>query len=166
HRDLKPSNVFVLGDKDSERIVKLIDFGVARLREIASVGASLTQTHHLIGSMGYMAPEQFLYAKGAGPQADLYAVGVVVFKMISGRLPVVHRSLEQVIKMKCEQEPPLLSSMPNIVCIRALDEWAARALARDVVRRFQSAREMLDEWWNVVTYIDQDAPLTIDPGGL
>jgi eukaryotic-like serine/threonine-protein kinase len=166
HRDLKPSNVFIQGVPGEERIVKIIDFGVARLREIASVGVSLTQTHHLIGSMGYMAPEQFLYAKGVGPQADLYALGVVVFKMISGRLPFVHRSLEQVIKMKCEQEPPLLSSMHNIVCIRALDEWVARALARDVARRFQSAREMLDEWWNVVTYIDQDAPLTIDPSGL
>jgi serine/threonine-protein kinase len=166
HRDIKPSNVFVLGDMESERIVKIIDFGVARLREIASVGVSLTQTHHLIGSMGYMAPEQFLYAKGAGPQADLYAVGVVVFRMISGRLPFMHRSLEQVIKMKCEGEPPLLSSMPNIVCIRALDEWIAKALAHDLRRRFQSAREMLDEWWNVVTYVDEDAPLIIDPSAM
>src|SRR5262249_7002890 len=66
HRDIKPSNVFIVEADGGERIVKMIDFGVARLREIAQVGTSLTQTHHLIGSMGYMAPEQFLYAKGAG----------------------------------------------------------------------------------------------------
>ena len=165
HRDIKPSNVF-LQDEGDARIVKLIDFGVARLRELAQVGVGLTQTNHLIGSMGYMAPEQFHDPKNAGPPADLYAVGVLVFRVIAGRLPFVHRSLEAVIRMKCEGEPPLLSSMPNVVSIAALDAFCNRALARDPVNRFQSAREMLDEWWNVVTYIDEQAPLTVDSNAL
>ena len=166
HRDIKPSNVFLQEEPDRPPVVKLIDFGVARLKEIAQVGASLTQTNHLIGSMGYMAPEQFIDPRGAGPQADLYAVGVVVFRIIAGRLPFVHRSLEVVIRQKCEGTAPILSSMPNVVSIRALDDFCAKALAREPRDRFLSAREMLDEWWNVVTYIDEEAPLTIDSNAL
>ncbi len=166
HRDIKPSNVFLQQEASGARIVKLIDFGVARLRELAQVGIGLTQTNHLLGSMGYMAPEQFLDPKNAGPPADLYAVGVVVFRVIAGRLPFVHRSLEAVIRMKCEGDPPALSSMPNVVSISALDQFCTRALAREPSMRFQSAREMLDEWWNVVSYIDEEAPLTLDSNAL
>jgi serine/threonine protein kinase len=166
HRDIKPSNVFLQDEGTGAPIVKLIDFGVARLRELAQVGVGLTQTNHLLGSMGYMAPEQFHDPKNAGPPADLYAVGVVLFRVIAGRLPFVHRSLEAVIRMKCEGEPPPLSSMANVVSIGALDAFCMRALARDPVQRFQSAREMLDEWWNVVTYIDEEAPLTLDSNAL
>ncbi|HEY8042452.1 MAG TPA: serine/threonine-protein kinase, partial [Polyangiaceae bacterium] len=67
HRDIKPANIFLVrsahASSGDEPLVKLIDFGVARLNEIASAGTSLTSTHHLIGSMGYMAPEQLEYAK-------------------------------------------------------------------------------------------------------
>jgi len=166
HRDIKPSNVFLQDEGNGAPIVKLIDFGVARLRELAQVGVGLTQTNHLLGSMGYMAPEQFHDPKNAGPPADLYAVGVVLFRIIAGRLPFVHRSLEAVIRMKCEADPPLLSSMANVVAIDALDQFTNRALARDPANRFQSAREMLDDWWNVVTYIDEEAPLTLDSNAL
>src|SRR5262249_38432117 len=133
-----------------------------RLREIATVGVSLTSTHHLIGSMGYMAPEQFQYAKGVGPQADLYAAGVVLFRTIAGKLPFVNRSLEKVIKMKCETDPPKLSSLPHRASLPLLDAFVARALARDPLQRFQSAREMLQEWWRVVVTIDAEQPLTIE----
>jgi hypothetical protein len=60
----------------------------------------------------------------------------------------------------------LLSSMPNVVSIAALDQFCHRALAREPQHRFQSAREMLDEWWNVVSYIDEEAPLTLDSNAL
>ena len=68
-----------------EPVVKLIDFGVARLNEIASAGASLTSTHHLIGSMGYMAPEQLEYAKGVGPDGR-------PLRRRGRHLPVRHRA--------------------------------------------------------------------------
>ena len=161
HRDIKPANIF-LETSDDATYVKLIDFGVARLREIATVGVSLTSTHHLIGSMGYMAPEQFQYAKGVGPQADLYAVGVVLFRAIAGKLPFVNKSLEKVIRMKCEQDPPMLSSLPHVVALPLLDAFVAKALSRDPTLRHQDAREMLQEWWRVVATIDAEAPLTIE----
>src|SRR5262249_45146735 len=83
HRDIKPSNIFLVERATGHEEVRIIDFGVARLNEIAKTGTSLTSTHHLIGSMGYMAPEQLEYAKGVGPAADLYAIGVVIFRCVS-----------------------------------------------------------------------------------
>ena len=159
HRDIKPANIFLerTGQGEGEPIVKLIDFGVARLNEIASAGTSLTSTHHLIGSMGYMAPEQLEYAKGVGPTADLYAVGVVVFRCITGRLPFISRSFEALTKLKCEGTAPALSSLPGVPPNPALDAFVAQSLSRDPEERFASAVEMLEAWWRVAAALDREA---------
>ena len=155
HRDIKPSNIFLHLDGFDE-IVKLIDFGVARLREITGDPEGLTSTNHLIGSMGYMAPEQFRNAKTVGFTADLYAIGVVIFRTLTGRLPFVSRSLEAVIRMKAEQVAPPISSMPGMPKNVLLDWFVTKTMARDPAERFQSAREMLEHWWNVMAGFDED----------
>jgi serine/threonine-protein kinase len=159
HRDIKPANIFLerTGQGQGEPIVKLIDFGVARLNEIASAGSSLTTTHHLIGSMGYMAPEQLEYAKGVGPTADLYAVGVVIFRCVTGRLPFIGRSFEALTKLKCEGTAPKLSSLPGVMPNPIFDAFVAQALSRDPQQRFASAVEMLEAWWRVAAALDRDA---------
>jgi serine/threonine protein kinase len=158
HRDIKPANIFLVDEPDStHRTVKLIDFGVARLKEIAQAGRSLTSTHHLLGSMGYMAPEQFQYAKGVGVQADLYAIGVVIFRCVSGRLPFISRSFETLIKMKLEGTPPRLSSMPGVGPNDELDAFIATALQPNPTSRFDGARQMLEAWWRVGASIDRDS---------
>ena len=164
HRDIKPSNVFLHRGIGGE-MVKLIDFGVARLRELSGDSAGLTSTHHLIGSMGYMAPEQFKNAKGVGFQADLYAVGVVVYRTLSGRLPFVSRSLEAVIRMKSEQSPPPISSIAGVVHSPVLDWFIQKALMREPQARFQSAREMLDQWWSVSASLEDRAETEISHAG-
>jgi len=156
HRDIKPSNIF-LHREGFDETVKLIDFGVARLREITGDEGGLTSTNHLIGSMGYMAPEQFRSAKTVSFNADLYAVGVVVFRTLTGRLPFVSRSLEAVIRMKAEQTPPLLSTMPGMPNNVLLDWFVGKALMRDPAARFQTAREMLEQWWNVMASLDEES---------
>jgi serine/threonine-protein kinase len=162
HRDVKPANIFLEKRPDEggegDAVVKLIDFGVARLNEIASAGASLTSTHHLIGSVGYMAPEQLEYAKGVGPQADIYAAGVVIFRCLSGRLPFVGRSFDILAKLKTEATAPALSSLPGMPPSPLLDEFIGRALMRDPDARFASATEMLESWWRVAAALDRDAP--------
>jgi serine/threonine protein kinase len=163
HRDIKPSNIFVHHD-GFEEVVKLIDFGVARLREITGDTGGLTSTNHLIGSMGYMAPEQFRSAKAVGFPADLYAIGVVVFRTLTGRLPFVSRSLEAVIRMKAEQAPPALSTMPGMPKNVVLDWFVQKAMARDPSERFQTAREMLEHWWNVMASLDEDATTDVMRG--
>jgi serine/threonine protein kinase len=155
HRDIKPSNIF-LHKEGFDETLKLIDFGVARLREITGDSGGLTSTNHLIGSMGYMAPEQFRSAKTVGFTADLYAIGVVIFRTLTGRLPFVSRSLEAVIKMKAEQRAPAVSSMPGMPKNGLLDWFVTKTLARDPADRFQNAREMLEQWWNVMASLDEE----------
>ena len=157
HRDIKPANIFLEKRPGSgEPVVKLIDFGVARLNEIANLGTSLTSTHHLIGSVGYMAPEQLEYAKGVGPTADLYAIGVVIFRCISGRLPFIGRSFDVLTKLKTEATPPLLSSLPGVPPNPELDAFLTRALVRDPRGRYENATVMLEEWWRVAAALDRD----------
>jgi serine/threonine protein kinase len=126
--------------------VKLIDFGVARLKEIAQAGRSLTSTHHLLGSMGYMAPEQFQNAKRVGPQADIYAIGVVIFRCVTGRLPFVSKSFETLIKMKLEKPSPRLSTMPGVGKNDKLDAFVQTALQPNASSRFDNGQQMLGAW--------------------
>jgi serine/threonine protein kinase len=163
HRDIKPSNIFLHRD-GFEEIVKLIDFGVARLREATGDSGGLTSTNHLIGSMGYMAPEQFNNAKSVGFTADLYAIGVVIFRTLTGRLPFVSRSLEAVIKMKAEQPAPAVSSMPDMPRNVLLDWFVKKTMARDPADRFQNAREMLEHWWNVMASLDEEGATDVMRG--
>lgn len=148
HRDLKPANIFLLAEAGRE-IVKVIDFGIARLNDITQGGHGLTSPNHLLGSMGYMAPEAFRSARAVGFGTDLYAVGVVVFRMVSGHLPFVSRSLEALIRMKTERDAPLLSTIEGAPQFEELDWFVARALAREPQSRFQTAREMLEAWAKV-----------------
>jgi serine/threonine-protein kinase len=162
HRDIKPSNIFLQSREGGEPVVKLIDFGVARMNELAANNTSLTSTHHLIGSMGYMAPEQLEYAKGVGPPADLYAVGVVVFRCMAGRLPFVGKSFEALTKLKFEAVAPLLSTMPGVAANDMLDELVKKSLALKPENRYATASEMLQDWWQVVAALDRDAPLLVE----
>jgi serine/threonine protein kinase len=164
HRDIKPSNIFLHRGDGFEETVKLIDFGVARLREITGDSGGLTSTNHLIGSMGYMAPEQFRNAKAVGFTADLYAVGVVIYRTLTGRLPFVSRSLEAVIRMKSEQDAPSISAMLQLPGNVVLDWFVKKAMAREPKDRFQSAREMLEHWWNVMSSMDEDATTDVMRG--
>jgi serine/threonine-protein kinase len=172
HRDIKPSNIFLHQEPSAgvrepsgaglEETVKLIDFGVARLRELTGESGGLTSTSHVIGSMGYMAPEQFQNAKSVGFPADLYALGVVIFRTLTGRLPFVSRSLEAIIRMKREQRAPPISSMPGMVKNPLLDWFVDKALVRYPAARFQSAREMLEQWWGVMASVDEDGVTEYD----
>ena len=164
HRDIKPSNIFIHREQGFEETVKLIDFGVARLREITGDTGGLTSTNHLIGSMGYMAPEQFRNAKTVGFTADLYAIGVVIFRTLTGRLPFVSRSLEAVIRMKAEQLAPPVSSMPGMPRNVLLDWFVTKTMARDPAERFQSAREMLEHWWNVMASLEEEDATDVTRG--
>jgi eukaryotic-like serine/threonine-protein kinase len=150
HRDLKPGNIF-LQKTAGEPIVKLIDFGLARAK---SGQGSLTSTQHVLGSVGYMSPEQFVDAKSVGPSADIYAVGCVIFRCLSGRLPFMSRSLDAVVQMKSERDAPLLSSMEGCPQINELDWFVAKAMARRAEDRFENAKDMLDAWWHIAPMLE------------
>lgn len=160
HRDLKPANIFIQREGPRE-VVKVIDFGVARLLEVTDDGSQgLTSASHLLGSVGYMAPEQFAQASKVTGAADLYAVGVVIFRMITGQLPFVSKQIEAVIRMKREKDPPVLSSMPGAPSRAQLDWFVSKCLSRDLGQRFQSSREALDMWLRIRPTFDLEEDLT------
>lgn len=132
HRDVKPGNLL----RSREGEVKLADFGIAKATEQSSI----TQVGSVLGTAAYLAPEQ---ARGeeAGPRADLYALGVVTYQLISGRLPYEASSLTELALKQQQEAPPLLDTL--VAAVRPeLAEAVAVSLALDPSERYETAREM------------------------
>jgi eukaryotic-like serine/threonine-protein kinase len=132
HRDVKPGNLL----RSREGVVKLADFGIAKATEQSSI----TQVGSVLGTAAYLAPEQ---ARGeeAGPSADLYALGVVTYQLISGRLPYEAASLTELALKQQREEPPMLDTLVAAVNPELADAVAI-ALALDPRERYRSAHEM------------------------
>jgi hypothetical protein len=132
HRDVKPGNLL----RAREGEVKLADFGIAKATEQSSI----TQIGSVLGTAAYLAPEQ---ARGeeAGPSADLYALGVVTYQLISGRLPYDATSLTELALKQQQEQPAMLDTL--VAAVRPeLAQAVARALALDPRERYQNALEM------------------------
>jgi len=132
HRDVKPGNLL----RAREGEVKLADFGIAKATEQSSI----TQVGSVLGTAAYLAPEQ---ARGeeAGPRSDLYALGVVTYQLISGRLPYEASSLTELALKQQQEAPPMLDTL--VAAVRPeLADAVAIALALDPADRYQTAREM------------------------
>jgi serine/threonine-protein kinase len=132
HRDVKPGNLL----RSIEGEVKLADFGIAKATEQSSI----TQVGSVLGTAAYLAPEQ---ARGeeAGPSADLYALGVVTYQLISGRLPYEATSLTE-LALKQQQETPAMLDTIVAAVTPELATAVSIALALDPADRYQNAREM------------------------
>jgi serine/threonine-protein kinase len=132
HRDVKPGNLL----RAREGEVKLADFGIAKATEQSSI----TQVGSVLGTAAYLAPEQ---ARGeeAGPRADLYALGVVAYQLISGRLPYEATSLTELALKQQQVAPPTLDTLVAAVNPELADAVAI-ALALDPRDRYATAREM------------------------
>ncbi|MDC0666996.1 protein kinase domain-containing protein [Nannocystis radixulma] len=135
HRDLKPANVFVTRDGRA----KIVDFGLASV----VAGRDDSQTSPLSGTPRYMSPEQWRGEDQDG-RTDLWAVGVMLFEMLSGRSPFWRDHLSEVRAnvLAATPAPPLRSLRPELP--ELAEDVAARALAKDMARRFGTAEELLD----------------------
>ncbi|MFO0592182.1 MAG: protein kinase [Polyangiaceae bacterium] len=145
HRDLKPSNVF-LAEDGGRTIVKLLDLGIAKVQARAD-GPTVaplkfpTAEGHAVGTPRCMAPEQIL-GRPCDARTDVYAAGVLVFVMLSGRDPFHHRAAQiEVLSAHLTETPPLLSHLAPQPIPPALDAVIARALAKEPSERFASAAE-------------------------
>ncbi|MCB9637884.1 MAG: serine/threonine protein kinase [Myxococcales bacterium] len=111
HRDLKPSNILLIKRFEQEDIVKILDFGIAKVLQ-GEGGENMTVTGQIVGSPRFMSPEQ---ARGrhseVDPRSDLYSLGVMVFWLLTGRLPFESKQLARLLYMHVKKDPPTLSSM-------------------------------------------------------
>ncbi len=132
HRDVKPGNLL----RSLEGEVKLADFGIAKATEQSSI----TQVGSVLGTAAYLAPEQ---ARGeeAGPSADLYALGVVTYQLISGRLPYEATSLTELALKQQQEAPDTLDTLVAAVSPELADAVAI-ALALDPRDRYRTGHEM------------------------
>jgi eukaryotic-like serine/threonine-protein kinase len=158
HRDLKPENIFVSTDEDGKLIVKLLDFGLAKFYEPTNDGDAktvrLTREGALFGTPAYMSPEQ---AKGQGEvdhRSDMWALGCIVYECLTGTTVwSVEQGVAMILAQVASAPVPRPSRLrPDLPL--AFDGWFAKALDRDVARRFQTAREFADTLAEALTASD------------
>lgn len=144
HRDLKPSNILVVEDATGPR-VKVLDFGVARVVTASEHTQTLHTTHgQVIGTLPYIAPEQVSGAVAdVDTRADVYSLGVVLFELLTSRLPidVSTSSLAQAARAIAEHPPTRISSV-NRELRGDLDTIVSRSLEKEPSRRYQSVPEL------------------------
>ena len=138
HRDIKPENVLL----DRAGMVKIADFGVAKLSIVEGADFALTQSAVAMGTLHYMAPEQLLGAHLVDHRADIYSLGVVFYEMLTGELPMGRFAAPS-------QKTPLDARIDDIVL---------RALEKDRERRQQSAGEMKTQVETLATTPPRDRP--------
>lgn len=137
HRDLKPDNVFVTQEREGV-VLKLIDFGIAKLRQPDQGSPGLTEAGMILGTPEYMAPEQVVEAAKVDHRADVYSVGAMLYEMLSGHTVVERSSLEAtLIAVQMGQIRPLSELDPSLP--KSLEAIVMRALSRDREQRFPSA---------------------------
>ncbi|HEU5075867.1 MAG TPA: serine/threonine-protein kinase [Polyangiaceae bacterium] len=140
HRDLKPDNVFVCPGQ--ERTVRLLDFGISRVIEAAGGSARKTKTGMLLGTPGYMSPEQVKNSKDADQRSDLFSIGVLFYELITGRRAFEGQTeYERMMAVLFGDARPIEQTAPQFA---HWQPFFAKALEREAALRFQSAIEMRD----------------------
>lgn len=144
HRDLKPANVLLVRHGDEQDFVKVLDFGlVKQLGE--SPDDQLTQTGLFMGSPKYMAPEQ-IHGHAVDARTDVYALGVMMFEMLTGRVPFERPTNVGVLMAHVSERPPRLADVkPGIVVSRALEDVVMRCLEKQPDDRVASMSDLLAE---------------------
>jgi serine/threonine-protein kinase len=139
HRDLKPANVFLHRNAGGAVVVKLLDFGVAKVLEANDAGA--TNSNHAIGTPAYMAPEQW-ENETVGATSDIYALGVIAYEVLSGERPFRSTAMRHLVKLHLFEEPRPASSI-NPQLPAAADKILVRMLAKLPAERPSSARKAI-----------------------
>ncbi len=153
HRDLKPENIFITRDERA----KILDFGLAKLRSPQTGDTDVTRGDHtlpmetkvgmVVGTVGYMSPEQ-VNGRPADPRSDIFAFGVILWEMVSGKRPFPGDSAVEIMHAILKDDPPELP--PGLPLPPSLHRTLLRCLEKDPRDRFQSAQDLAFELENVL----------------
>jgi serine/threonine protein kinase len=142
HRDLKPANLFLVRDPSGRLAPKVLDFGIAKVMDAAGGMASKTRTGALLGTPGYMSPEQVKDAKAVDARSDLWCVAVVLYEMLTCRHPFESEDkLSRMIAVLRDPPRPIIALDPTL---SSWEPFFTRGLAKDPAERFQSAEQMAE----------------------
>ncbi|MGK3969489.1 protein kinase [Sorangium sp. So ce118] len=142
HRDLKPENFFICANEDDE-VVKILDFGIAKVKGQGKRAAQRTTVGTLMGTPHYMSPEQVKGLREVDFRADLWALGVIAYQCVTGELPFDSEGVgDLLIKISVGEIP--VPSRVNPELPPTFDAWFARACDREPERRFSSARDLAE----------------------
>ncbi len=146
HRDVKPANIYLTRRESGELVVKILDFGIAKVKmeKFSETSAGLTRDGSMLGTPLYMSPEQAKGAPNIDVRSDVWSLGIVLYELLSGALPYADaNSLGELMVAIITADLPLLQDKAPWVPPE-LAEITHRAISRDINRRFQSAGELRD----------------------
>jgi serine/threonine-protein kinase len=143
HRDLKPENIFLHALAGGTPVAKILDFGIAKITDPAT--GSATQAGMVVGTPEYLSPEQAL-GSSVDARADIYAVGLMAWRMLAGRHPFRAEEPRALLMMQATQPvPPLTEARPDLAASPALVAAVARACAKGASERHRSASDLRAE---------------------
>jgi WD40 repeat protein len=159
HRDLKPANLLVT-ERDGEPWVKILDFGIARATQEGQGERALTVTGQIVGTLPYMSPEQISGRDPLDARTDVYALGVLLYQLLSGELPLALQDLplSEVARLVRDSDPPALRSKRPELSVD-LETITSRALEKTADRRYPSARALAADLENYLA----DRPILARP---
>jgi len=144
HRDLKPANLFVTHRADGSPCIKVLDFGISKLTATASGGApelEMTRTQAVMGSPLYMSPEQMSSTRNVDTRTDIWALGVIFYEMLTGRVPFEAETMPQLCGMNLQDPPrPLRQLRPDVP--EGLEAIVLRCLEKPRERRFNNVADL------------------------
>ncbi|HEY9717488.1 MAG TPA: serine/threonine-protein kinase, partial [Trichormus sp.] len=142
HRDIKPSNIVIENRVMQPDFVQLVDFGIAKLVDSNSASMKLTKTGEIFGSILYMSPEQCM-GKPLDARSDIYALGCVIFELLTGELPFAGSSVYQTLSNHVNGEPPCLSDLcPEVPNADQFQEVFMKAVQKAPNLRYQTTMEL------------------------
>jgi eukaryotic-like serine/threonine-protein kinase len=143
HRDLKPPNIYLVR-WGRRTLVKLLDFGVAKLLDTSKEDALLTRTGVVVGTPAYMAPEQAAGGKEPDGRLDLYSFGVIMFELVTGRRPFLSNNVNEILVMQQVEPAPMPSAFaPGLP--KPLEQLILRCLEKSPADRPANARVLKEE---------------------
>lgn len=159
HRDLKPDNIFVAKEKDGTAVVKVIDFGLAKPME--DERTALTLVGRVVGSAGFIAPEHILGSRDFQESSDIYALGAVLYFMLTGKKPYDGSDIKEIMTAQVHEKPPPMQ-LENEDVVEAFSPVVSKAMSRKPEKRYKSVPELLEAVEEALAWLEGEDTVVMD----